>query len=362
MRDYAIMRARFWTQGTGRELCGDRAAREMALYLMSCPSSNMLGLYYLPMSLLMDELGYDSPGDARAVLRRVEDTGFCRYDDASREVFVLNMAKEQVGERLQPKDKRILGIERELAKWTRSRFYNAFLERYREPYRLRMMPVVVELPDDLSPEEPAAALGQAPSEPHRSQDQDQEQVQAHDQDQERERASAPAAGEAERETTDRPREYPPLEIVKLDRPPPEPEREPGEPEPPSWRDTEHMVRVLFERRYTEARTVPPGWSRNNLAHVKSLALSLDKLRGDREKLFCRMLDAFFADAWAINHGFPLGALASDPAKYLAPPQQTATAKERKSGFMPPSPGSAFKRTNLDSLFGTRVEPGAPCRT
>ena len=342
----------------------------MAQYLMQAPGSTMLGLYYLPMVTLADELGYDTPACAREVLRRLEDKGFCRYDDRAREVFVVNMAAEQIGQTLKPRDKRVVYIERELAKYIKSPFYNDFLARYREPFCLRMMYVAreVELPDDLRDPSPLEGACMPP----RSQDQDQ------DQDQEQEsktRGSARAAWEgeegkrAERDlkpdnTNHEPPPYSPpppqLELVR-DASPPEAEREPGEPEPRrDWRTLQELVRTRFHARFEAARGGPPGWSRSNLAHVDAIADWLSKKRGDPERMLETLLKGFFADGWATAKGFPLGALAGDPTRYFSPPVGAVPSDKKPRGFMPPAPPGSFKPTDLNALFGLGGAP--PCRT
>ena len=58
MRDYAIVSPRFWIGTTGREL--RRLGPEVqvvALYLLTAPHSNMIGLYYLPIPTLCHETG-----------------------------------------------------------------------------------------------------------------------------------------------------------------------------------------------------------------------------------------------------------------------------------------------------------------
>jgi len=50
MRDFAKVCGQFWIGETGRKLrAAGRDAQTVALYLITCPSANMLGLYYLPL-------------------------------------------------------------------------------------------------------------------------------------------------------------------------------------------------------------------------------------------------------------------------------------------------------------------------
>jgi hypothetical protein len=161
VRDYAQIRPRFWTHGTGKDLRQDRDARLVAVYLMSCPNSNMIGLYYLPIPTIAHELAMSYEGASKA-LRRVSEAGFCRYDEQTDYVWVINMAREQIAESLKPTDNRIPGIIRELEKHTKSPFFREFIDHYASAFCLDYSKFSV------SPLE-------APSKALRSQEQEQEQ-------------------------------------------------------------------------------------------------------------------------------------------------------------------------------------------
>jgi uncharacterized phage protein (TIGR02220 family) len=164
MREYAKVSGRFWSGETGRRLReAGRDAQAVALYLITCPSSNMLGLYYLPLPTFCHEVGISKEGASKA-LRRVSEASFAFYDAPSEYVWVLEMARWQIGTALDPKDKRVTGIKRELEMLRKSPFFNEFLKRYREPFHLQ----------DVSSE---GSPFEAPSMPHRSQEQEQEQEQ-----------------------------------------------------------------------------------------------------------------------------------------------------------------------------------------
>ena len=62
MRDYARISPRFWTGKTGKQIkehSSDHVA--VALYLLSSPHSNMIGLYYLPILYIAHESGVSEP-------------------------------------------------------------------------------------------------------------------------------------------------------------------------------------------------------------------------------------------------------------------------------------------------------------
>ena len=159
MRDHAIVSPQFWTGNTGRYLRQHPDAQRLALYLLTCPNANMIGLYYIPIPTICHELGMDKEGASKA-LRRVSEGGFATYDEGSEVVFVHEMAKFQIGPYLKVGDNRIRGIEKMLESYSKCNLYNDFVKRYRNCFQL------------------SVALNQeAPSKPLRSQDQEQDQEQ-----------------------------------------------------------------------------------------------------------------------------------------------------------------------------------------
>lgn len=190
MRDYSMTSPKFWTGATGKEL--RRLGRDhqvIGFYLFTCPSSNMIGLYYLPLPTLCHEVGHITQEGALKVLQSLSEGGFCRYDEASEHVFVVEMAAHQLGERLTRKDNRHKAVVKQLEQYRKIPFFNNFLARYTVPFDLA----------DVVPNKGPPSPSKAPSEPHRSQDQDQDQEQ--DQEQEEERARAATPPEVPRETS-----------------------------------------------------------------------------------------------------------------------------------------------------------------
>ena len=57
MRDYAKVSPHFWTGTTGKKLRSSPEAVIVAMYLMTCPHANMLGLYYMPLLYVAHETG-----------------------------------------------------------------------------------------------------------------------------------------------------------------------------------------------------------------------------------------------------------------------------------------------------------------
>lgn len=136
MRDFSMFRATFWTGETGRALRKlGRDYQLLAAYLFTGPTANMIGLYHLPIALIADHLGWSKEGACKA-LRRVCETGFCFYDEVREEIWLPEMAAQQVGTHLDRKDKRVVGIAREWESMRKSSFYKGFYERYKDAFHL----------------------------------------------------------------------------------------------------------------------------------------------------------------------------------------------------------------------------------
>jgi len=125
-----------WTGSTGKALRdAGGAVQRMAMYLITGPSRNMIGLYHLPIVVATSDLALQ-PGQALALLRQCQELGFCLYDTAWEHVFVIEMAKWQLGPALKPRDNRVKAVLRILESMQASPFYPAFLEKYSDAYHL----------------------------------------------------------------------------------------------------------------------------------------------------------------------------------------------------------------------------------
>jgi hypothetical protein len=157
MRDYSAVVPTFWTGKTGKQIRALGAeCQVVALYLLTSPHSNMIGLYYLPKIYLAHETGISMEGACKA-LQSLSEVHFCTYNDDAETVFVHEMARYQIGTELVATDKRVKGVENELKKFHNNPLLKAFLRRYADAYHL-----------DFDHEE--ASPLEAPSEPLRSQD------------------------------------------------------------------------------------------------------------------------------------------------------------------------------------------------
>lgn len=166
MRDYGKVSPQFWIGRTGKAL---RAAgietQIVAMYLMTSPHANMLGLYYMPKLYIAHETGLGEKGASKGLQRAIE-AGFCAYDDDSEMVWVYEMARYQISDRLKPDDKRCVGIQNEYNTLPANPHLEPFFDKYEVSFNLTQKRQ--KATETASPIE-------APSKPHRSQEQEQEQ-------------------------------------------------------------------------------------------------------------------------------------------------------------------------------------------
>lgn len=161
MREYGVVSPRFWIGETGKALRGNAPAQVLALYLMTSPHANMIGVFHCPVLYMAHETGLGMEGASKALQSLIE-AGYCTYDEASETVFVHRMAVFQVGESLQPKDLRVKGVIRE--------WQNISVARMKEEF-FAMYSVAFHLPKKQEDARPI----EAPSKPLASQEQEQEQ-------------------------------------------------------------------------------------------------------------------------------------------------------------------------------------------
>src|ERR1039458_5327097 len=100
MRDFAKIAPTFWNGETGLKLRqSGHQTQIIALYLLTCPSSNMIGLYHISLPTIAHETGSPFEGASQG-LRRAFEANFAAYSEAEELVFVREMARYQVGEEL----------------------------------------------------------------------------------------------------------------------------------------------------------------------------------------------------------------------------------------------------------------------
>lgn len=144
----------------------------VAVYLMTSPQSNMLGLFSQPILYMAHETGLGLEGASKG-LRHCVEVGFCSYDEDSEFVWVHEMAKYQIANEIKASDNRCKGIQKDYDALPENPFLGAFFDRYCEAFHLTNR----------------RGSG-APSKPLRSQEQEQEKEQEQEQEKRESRSQA----------------------------------------------------------------------------------------------------------------------------------------------------------------------------
>jgi hypothetical protein len=135
VRTYGTVTPQFWTGQTGKEIRAlGLECQVLALYLMTNPHTNALGVYYLPLIFISHETGIPPEG-VRKGLASLSKVGFSYYDEGSEVVFVKEMAKFQIGE-LSPRDHKATWVKKEYQKLPKCPFLYAFYARYKDLFNL----------------------------------------------------------------------------------------------------------------------------------------------------------------------------------------------------------------------------------
>ncbi|HFG4486373.1 hypothetical protein [Acinetobacter baumannii] len=167
MRDYGKVSPHFWTGSTGKNLrqCPDSIV--VAMYLMTSPHANMLGLYYMPLLYVAHETGLGMEGAIKG-LKWACKAGFCSYDEVSEMVWVHEMARFQVAESLKATDNRCKGIQKDYDSLPSNPFLASFFDKYAEAFCMT---------NKREGRAVSIAENEAPNKPLPSQEQEQEQEQ-----------------------------------------------------------------------------------------------------------------------------------------------------------------------------------------
>lgn len=194
MRDYSKISPQFWVGRTGREIRElGIESRMIAIYLLSCPHSTMLGVYYLPIEYIVHDTKINKDGVVSA-LQKLISIGFCSYDDQAEYIWVHEMAKHQICEYLHERDKRVKAVNDIYHSLPDLIFINNFFEKYKDIFHLqtrqnkklsRQENILDQKPTTNVVNENNAPFEGA-SKALRSQEQDQEQKQEQEQEQEKE--------------------------------------------------------------------------------------------------------------------------------------------------------------------------------
>lgn len=100
---------------------------------MSCPASEMSGVFYMPKYLIEGELGIPHD-ELENAIKTLEEADFCRfYDDEY--VFVFNMARYQIADALSPDDNRWKSLMRDIEEMP-DNIRREFIIRYNDDFNL----------------------------------------------------------------------------------------------------------------------------------------------------------------------------------------------------------------------------------
>ena len=133
MRSYAQIVPTFWTRGSGKKLRGKPYAQVLAIYFMTGPTANMIGLYYVPRITILNDTGIPE-SELEAALKAVADVQIAFYDPVDELVYVPECATYQVGQVLKPGDTKRKTILAILKIHGNHPFALQWLARYYEPY------------------------------------------------------------------------------------------------------------------------------------------------------------------------------------------------------------------------------------
>lgn len=200
MRDYAKVAPTFWMRGSGRKLRGDADGIVVAMYLLTCPAANMVGLYYVPLVSIAHETGLGEKR-LREALERLSTAEFAYYDEEAELAWVPNMAAYQIGDIMKPGDNRRAAVLAELGKLRGHRFVCAFWKVYGVPYSLGPAPkVAVATPPVAAPAKPLPSPSEGAPEGHQTANEPPPKGKDEDREEKR-RAGAGEREEEEQEIT-----------------------------------------------------------------------------------------------------------------------------------------------------------------
>lgn len=136
MRDYSKVSGAFWTRGTGKSLRGDMETQIVALYLMTSPHANMIGVFNLPIGYIQIDTGLSFEGASKGLAKLIEG-GFCSYDEVNEAVFVHEMANYQIGAALKATDNRVKDIQKQYESLPESHIKSKFYDKYSQAFCLK---------------------------------------------------------------------------------------------------------------------------------------------------------------------------------------------------------------------------------
>ena len=131
MTSFSRLYYNFWTSYNNSEVTGiGLEGQLLALYLQSNIHCNAFGAYYLPLSYISNDLRLPVE-QIQASLDKLNKINYCKYDTKTQYIWVCNLAFEQIGRVIKPKDKRITSFR---ATWKSLPLTFEFLEEIYQKY------------------------------------------------------------------------------------------------------------------------------------------------------------------------------------------------------------------------------------
>lgn len=149
MREFAKISPTFWFTEKGRAIKQlGVEAQLLALYLLTNPHANMIGVYYLPIAFIVHETSI-SKENVLTILQLLARINYCSYDEFSEYVWVHDMALEQIGTQLKTNDNRVKGINALYHSLPKLPFLKDFFEAYKDAFCLQS--IEIKTSDKASP-------------------------------------------------------------------------------------------------------------------------------------------------------------------------------------------------------------------
>lgn len=136
MREYAKIFPQIWIGQTAKKIKKFGIESQLlSHYLISCPQSNMIGIYYLPIALISHETGISQENILKG-FGNLFSVDFCTYQEDMEYVWVHNMALYQIGHQLKINDNRVKSVNKQYRLLPNLSFLQRFYEKYKNIFWL----------------------------------------------------------------------------------------------------------------------------------------------------------------------------------------------------------------------------------
>lgn len=136
MGAYSKVKENVFTGATGRELRRHPAeVREVQFWLLAGPGRDPFGIFIFEPAIVAPAIGRTEK-KIRESLQVLIDLGFCKWDDATQFVWVIEMAHHQFDAPLKLVDKRCVTAQKWYAAAPRNPFLGEWFDRYVDDFHL----------------------------------------------------------------------------------------------------------------------------------------------------------------------------------------------------------------------------------